>query len=76
MRVIHKGIRPVGELTKDENIYRPTWYEKLEGGGYRIWNNKLLKSGCGKSIDGEEENGLIYCPYCNEWASVEQYERE
>ena len=76
MKMKHKGVRPVGTLRRDLDITRPTFYEDFEDGGYRIWNNKLLKSGCGKSVDEIEENGLIWCPQCKEWASVNQYERE
>lgn len=73
----HKGIRPSGQLTIVESEMkrgRKLYHEELPEGGYRIWNDRLLKSGCGRTIIYAQQDGeLIYCPYCDEWANENQF---
>lgn len=77
----HIGIRPKAPLKLiDDGKLRVTYHEYLPEGGYRIWNNKLLKSGCGNVIidhpgysQVQENDSLLYCPFCEEWASKEQF---
>lgn len=73
----HKGIRPIYlPLEKDDDgRKRTTYYEYLPDGGYKIWNNKLLNSGCGKEITVITKcDELVWCPFCNEWASESQFD--
>lgn len=74
----HKGVRPVGQLTTLESDIKrghKMYHEALPDGGYRIWNDRLLKSGCGKTLDKIMRDGsLVYCPYCDEWSNEKQFE--
>ena len=74
----HKGIRPQYPIELDTSRgkrKRKTYYEDLPDGSHRIWNDRLLQSGCGKTIIYVHMEGdLIYCPYCNEWANINQFE--
>lgn len=77
-RYKHVGVRPLGELTRDDsNSHKRrniVYYEDLPDGGYRIWSEKTLKSGCGRTVTEVMRDGeLIYCPYCKEWASEIQF---
>lgn len=86
MSTRHVGVRPLGKLTRDEEIRRNTYYEETES-GYRIWNDKLLNSGCGKTVDiperyreategmlqVSEDISLLWCPHCREWANQNQF---
>lgn len=74
----HSGIRPVGELREiDDGRFRSTYKEILQDGGYRLWNNKLLKSGCGKTLtELQEKDSLLYCPHCEEWFSKNQFSED
>lgn len=75
MGMIHCGVRPKSVIIKQEDgRLRKTYHELLNGGGYKIWNEKLLNSGCGKEIDDVERDGeLIYCPWCDEWFNKNQW---
>lgn len=84
----HVGVRPLGKLVREDDAKRrQTYYETLDDGGYRIWNDKLLNSGCGKSVDIPEQYreategmlevsdnlSLLWCPHCREWAHSNQF---
>lgn len=75
----HIGVRPETlPLEKDERTTtrrREVFYEVLPDGGYRIWNHKLLNSGCGRTlIDLVIDGDLIFCPTCKEWANKNQFQ--
>ena len=78
-KLIHAGVRPLGKIEREDGgKKRNTYYEDLEDGGYRIWNDKLLNSGCGRTVDGEgsevsEDISLLWCPHCREWANKNQF---
>lgn len=80
MLLRHKGIRPKHTLiTVYENSpYRKNFVkEKLPNGCYRLWSDKTLTSGCGSVFEEETSlglDGLIYCPYCDEYFSTDQFE--
>jgi hypothetical protein len=76
MRLKHIGVRPVGELEfLDDGRMRKTWIERLPDGGYKLWNKRLLNSGCNKIVYEDEHDGeLIYCPWCEAWFSRNQFE--
>jgi uncharacterized protein YbaR (Trm112 family) len=73
----HKGIRPEYALVRVD-YKRRIYMEQFEDGGYRIWNMRMLKSGCGVSLrevdEVKEMMDCIYCPTCKEWFNVEQWE--
>jgi hypothetical protein len=72
----HIGIKPDGPLERvEDGRNRRTYIETLPDGGYRIWNDKLLKRGCNKVVYEDERDGvLVYCPWCDEWFSRRHYE--
>lgn len=70
----HKGIRPsypIALINWKKSIY----IEDLPGDGYRIWNLRMLNSGCGKILVDDEIvlSGCIYCPHCDEYFNQEQW---
>ena len=75
----HVGIRPTYPLVIDmtdvgQRKHRKK-YEVYPDGGYRVWNDRMLKSGCNRVIRGDEKLGeLIYCPFCDEYFNSEQFE--
>lgn len=73
----HIGIRPTGTLTLVD-FKKKIYYEELGEEKYRLWNKRMLKSGCGLEIAVnkiKEMRGCIYCPRCDEWFNKEQWER-
>lgn len=76
MRRKHKGIRPTGILTILN--FKKNWYhEELPDGTDRIWTERQLRSGCGKTTETdhyETMRGCSYCPTCDEYFSDEQWE--
>lgn len=72
--MVHVGIRPEYPLTRIDNK-RKIYFEQFPDGEYRIWNLRMLKSGCGKEVDEiKEMMDCIYCPTCKEWFNTEQWE--
>jgi len=73
--LVHVGIRPTHRLEYYEGRKRQeTYHEIFPNGSYRIWTKKMLKSGCGKKIKTIKQLlGLIYCPYCDEYFSRDQF---
>lgn len=74
--LVHEGIRPKGETSMiNHGSYKGCVREELDGGGYRVWTDKMLKSGCGGLSNSDVRlNGLIYCRKCDEFFSEEQFE--
>ena len=77
MTLIHKGIRPIHDIEMLD-FKRKIYIEEFPDGSYRLWTNKQLKSGCGKTVNIISElMGCIYCKHCNEYFSKDQwYERD
>lgn len=73
---VHKGIRPISELiTTRTNNDKFEHQERLDNGNTRLWSNKMLNSGCDNDIEEIVElGGLIFCPYCDEYFSENQFE--
>lgn len=78
MSLRHVGIRPKYKLIKFNSKLKPIEgfkYEIRPDGSYRLWSGRMLKSGCNKLVDGEKTlKGLVYCKYCNEFFSKDQFE--
>lgn len=74
MALRHVGIRPLHPLTLID-FKKKIWEEKYPDGSIRHWNLRQLNSGCGKSFSGYqlEIYDCIYCPYCDEYFSKEQW---
>lgn len=78
----HVGIRPVFELTVLD-FKRCLWVETFPDGSTRVWNKRMLRSGCNEvtkqpreltiGITGEV---LLYCPHCDEYYAKEQWREE
>lgn len=71
----HKGIRPthpIALINWKRSIYIEDYPDSDE---YRIWNLRMLNSGCGKILQGDELvlSGCIYCPTCDEYFNEEQW---
>ncbi len=71
----HVGVRPEYDIELiEDGRTRKTYIERLPDGGYRVWNKRLLRSGCGEEIDVIEViDNLIYCHVCKEWANESQF---
>jgi hypothetical protein len=71
----HKGIRPSFEIALI-NWKKSIYIEEYPNGNYRIWNLRMLNSGCGKILEDDEIllSGCIYCPHCDEYFNEEQWE--
>ena len=78
MTLVHKGIRPKYELvhkTNELKAIKGIDYEIYPNGAYRVWTKRMLTSGCDCSIhDIHKLDDLIYCPHCDEFFSVDQFE--
>ena len=81
-RIKHVGVRPTHyPLTVDESQSNKRrniiYYEMIPGGGFKIWNNRTLSSGCGLVIEdatiNDTNKDLIWCPHCKEWANYNQF---
>ena len=80
--LIHNGVRPVNKLLSPHEAEQlgynyPThnhWFEPIGDGGYKIWSKRELLSGCRQEITKiVEQDGLIYCPICDEWFAKKQF---
>lgn len=70
VKIKHIGIRPKNELiSKDTGVY----YEILPDGKRRVWHKRMLKSGCNNTFDNTKNDDLIYCPFCDEYFSSNQF---
>lgn len=77
MALRHVGVRPLHPLTLVD--FKKKIWEEVDSYGYvRRWNLRLLNSGCGRVFDGYqlEIYDCIYCPYCDEYFSKEQWRDE
>lgn len=75
MRLRHKGIRPKYEV-QVLDFKRKLYIEELPDGSYKVWTKKQLNSGCDYIAKyANELMGCQYCPWCNEWFSMDQWER-
>lgn len=74
MTMIHKGVKPEYTLMRID-YKRKIYVEEITG---RIWNMRMLKSGCGVTLKETDEikemMDCIYCPTCREWFNIEQWE--
>lgn len=74
MKLIHKGIKPLHEL-QVLDFKRKIYYEECLDGSYKLWTERQLNSGCDFIIrEIKEMRGCIYCPWCDEWFSKNQWE--
>jgi len=75
----HVGVRPthLPLEVQEGGRKRKTYYENFPDGSYKIWNARLLNSGCGRTLTEYEEDGnLIYCSYCKTWNDKTQFTEE
>lgn len=74
MRLRHVGIRPLHPLTLVD-FKKRIYYEYYPDGTKKRWNERMLNSGCG-TVTGNLVKllGCFYCPQCDEWFSVNQWE--
>lgn len=74
MTFTHKGIRPTYDLVLLD-FKRKIYCEEYPNGDYRIWNKRMLKSGCNvvtKTV--REMMDCYYCATCDEWFNKEQWQ--
>jgi hypothetical protein len=73
--LIHKGVRPVYPIEMLD-FKRKIWLEECPDGRIKLWNSKMLTSGCNNELDipVRELEGCIYCPWCDEYFSYDQWE--
>ena len=78
MALRHVGVRPLHSLTLVD--FKKKLWDEIDPNGkvIRQWNLRQLNSGCGKSFSGYalEIYDCIYCPYCDEYFSKEQWNEE
>lgn len=74
MALRHVGIRPLYSLTLID-FKKKIWEEEVTE---RLWNLRTLNSGCHQVFEGYtlEIYDCIYCPYCDEYFSKEQWYEE
>lgn len=73
----HVGVRPehLPLEIADNGKRRKIYYENFPDGSYKIWNARLLKSGCGAYLtEFKIEGNLVYCKTCEEWANINQFQ--
>lgn len=77
MALRHVGIRPKHSLTLID-FKKKIWEEEYPDGKIKVWNLRTLNSGCDKSFEGYqlEIYDCIYCPYCDEYFSKDQWIEE
>lgn len=74
MTLRHKGIRPVHPV-EVLDFKRKLFIEDYPDGGYKIWTQRMLRSGCDKIVeDIHELRDCYYCPRCDEWFHKDQWE--
>lgn len=74
MKLRHVGIRPLHPLTLVD-FKKKIYYEYYPDGSYKRWNLRMLKSGCGRATsDLIKLLECYYCPTCDEWFAVNQWE--
>lgn len=78
MLLKHVGIRPIHPLiffNRRLRIVHRYKYEVFPDGSYKLWSKKMLNSGCNHLVNGDIRVGdLIYCDYCDELFSSNQFE--
>lgn len=79
MILIHQGIQPSypfdhGKQHPNKKLNATYKFEPFPEGGGKWWSEKELASGCHVIFDKiKKQNGLIYCPYCDEWFTDKQF---
>lgn len=77
MSLVHVGIRPKNKVVRFNQNHREVLgykYELFPDGSYKLWSNRQLESGCNNVVDENVRmNDLIYCPYCDEYFSRDQF---
>lgn len=85
MKLVHRGVRPVGKIQKEAatikgrrgfSAHAFLQFEILEDGTKKYWNKKTLTSGCSKIFIFDlfaTVEGLTYCPYCKEHFNEDQF---
>lgn len=80
MSLVHVGIRPEYEIVRKTDKLKGIMglaYEIFPNGAYRVWTDRMLKSGCNNEIKEINKSGdLIYCPYCDELFSKDQFKEK
>lgn len=75
-KIKHIGRRPQYPV-QVLDFKRKTYIEEFPDGSYKIWNKKMLNSGCDGVVEEIKElYDCIYCPHCNEYFSKDQWEDE
>lgn len=76
MKLKHVGIRPLYSLSLLDFKKKLYYEEETE----KVWTLRMLKSGCNRTVpDGYVRRDLkdcIYCPWCDEWFSENQWREE
>ena len=78
MKLKHVGVRPtyplVTKLRPEQKAREGIKYEIFAKGGYKIWTERMLRSGCNNEVSGDVRIGsLIYCEHCDEFFSQDQF---
>jgi hypothetical protein len=74
LKLIHKGIRPLHSLTVLD-FKKKIYYEEYPDETFRLWNKRMLNSGCDNVISSPKElMECYYCPKCDEYFSKDQWE--
>lgn len=80
MTLRHVGIRPeypVIKFNKTLKCIHRYRYEIFPDGGYKLWSDRALKSGCNHLVNADVMLGeLIYCEHCGEFFNREQFIEE
>jgi len=73
----HVGVRPKHKIVLNADTFKLKNFEYFEhypDGSYKIWNKRLLASGCNNFTLGDDRyEGLIYCEYCDEYFNENQF---
>lgn len=70
----HIGIRPIYEIVMLD-FKKKIYLEEYPDGKWRLWNKRMLKSGCGYiTTTLKEMRECYYCHHCDEWFSKDQWE--
>ena len=80
MPLVHVGIRPTHPLKRQNAammLRKEDAKEMLPGGGYRIWTERMLQSGCNQEVtEIKRLDDLLYCETCGEFFSQNQFKGE
>ena len=72
--LVHVGIRPSFPVEAISHKGKQYFNEKLPDGATRVWNMRMLESGCSRVVESVVRDGkLIYCAYCDEWFNETQF---